>query len=103
METLRSILTDLALMKRTPMKRTLPFRAAVRSSWQNIVRGGYPIEEEGLPRYCPQRYHPTFINDKLNGHDVWQMTGKWQDNYEILAKLGFGDNSTVWLARDHCK
>ncbi|KAI9802702.1 MAG: hypothetical protein M1825_002724 [Sarcosagium campestre] len=46
------------------------------------------IEEETLPRYCPQHYYPVRLGETLN------------DRYLVVAKLGFGASSTVWLARD---
>lgn len=40
-------------------------------------------------RYRPGGLHPVHIDDRLDG-----------DRYKIVHKLGFGDSSTVWLARD---
>lgn len=53
-----------------------------------IIHTDDPIEEETLPRYCPQRYYPVHIGDTFN------------HRYLIIAKLGYGASSTVWLARD---
>ena len=39
--------------------------------------------------YCLGGLHPVHIDDLLDG-----------DRYKIVHKLGFGDSSTVWLARD---
>jgi hypothetical protein len=46
------------------------------------------IEEETLPRYCAQRYYPVHLGETFNG------------KYQVVAKLGYGASSTVWLARD---
>lgn len=47
-----------------------------------------PLEEQTLPRFHEKRYYPMKIGQTLN------------DQYRILTKLGYGANSTVWLARD---
>ena len=47
-----------------------------------------PIEEETLPRYCPQHYYPVHIGETFD------------NRFLIVAKLGYGASSTVWLARD---
>lgn len=48
----------------------------------------YLYEEETLPRYCPQHYYPVHIGETFN------------NRFLIVAKLGYGASSTVWLARD---
>lgn len=45
------------------------------------------IEEELLPDYAADDFYPVTIGDVYNG------------KYKIVAKLGFGRASTVWLAR----
>jgi hypothetical protein len=47
-----------------------------------------PIEEQTLPRYSPQRYYPVRLGESF------------KDKYLVIAKLGYGGSSTVWLARD---
>ncbi len=47
------------------------------------------IEEQTLPRYSQKQYYPVRIQQRLK-----------KDRYTILAKLGYGAYSTVWLARD---
>lgn len=47
-----------------------------------------PIEEETAPNYDPSDYYPVHINEFLHG------------KYQVVAKLGFRPNSTVWLCRD---
>ncbi|KAM5438051.1 hypothetical protein McanMca71_000516 [Microsporum canis] len=46
------------------------------------------IEEQSLPRYHERHYYPVKIGEVFNGQ------------YRIIAKLGYGAYSTVWLAWD---
>ena len=46
------------------------------------------IEEETLPSYRAEKYYPIRLGEVLDGRN------------QILAKLGFGVTSTVWLGRD---
>ncbi|KAI9042672.1 uncharacterized protein KD926_005278 [Aspergillus affinis] len=46
------------------------------------------VEEEELPDYRAERFYPVRLGEVL------------QNRYQIIAKLGFGTSSTVWLARD---
>ncbi|EEP77012.1 predicted protein [Uncinocarpus reesii 1704] len=46
------------------------------------------IEEQLLPRYHQRQYYPVKIGDTL------------KDQYRVIAKLGYGAYSTVWLAWD---
>lgn len=46
------------------------------------------IEEETLPTYQPHGYYPVQQGEILN------------ERYQVLAKLGYGVTSTVWLGRD---
>lgn len=50
---------------------------------------GRLIEEQALPFYHQKRYYPVRIGDTL------------KDRYRIIAKLGYGGYSTVWLAWDN--
>ena len=43
---------------------------------------------ESLENYRPGGFHPVVIGDIVH------------DRYRIINKLGFGSNSTIWLARD---
>lgn len=45
------------------------------------------VEEETLLDYRPQGFYPVRIGDVYN------------KKYKIVAKLGFGRSSTVWLAQ----
>lgn len=46
------------------------------------------IEEETLPTYNAEKYYPVRIGDVM------------VDRYQVVAKIGFGTTSTVWLGRD---
>lgn len=46
------------------------------------------IEEERGLMYTPFRYHPVRIGERFN------------QRYEVLGKLGWGQYSTIWLAKD---
>ncbi|KAF4958535.1 hypothetical protein FGADI_2335 [Fusarium gaditjirri] len=46
------------------------------------------VEEEKLPFYRRQDYYPMHIGQVI------------QENYQVVAKLGYGTTSTVWLSRD---
>ncbi|KAF2150081.1 protein kinase [Myriangium duriaei CBS 260.36] len=54
--------------------------------WPEIPRD-MRIEEETLPNYKAERFYPARIGETIK-------------NYRIIAKLGFGTGSTVWLCRD---
>ncbi|KLP09803.1 probable dis1-suppressing protein kinase dsk1 [Fusarium fujikuroi] len=47
-----------------------------------------PVEEEKTRNYSPERFYPIRLGQLLNGR------------YQMATKLGYGANSTVWLARD---
>ncbi|KAH0603880.1 uncharacterized protein H6S33_007539 [Morchella sextelata] len=47
-----------------------------------------PFPEEKIQRYCKGGYHPTILGDLF------------QKRYKVVRKLGYGPNSTVWLALD---
>ncbi|KAI9662922.1 MAG: hypothetical protein M1821_007969 [Bathelium mastoideum] len=66
--------------------RSRPPRIA-RQRYHNIADIG-PIEEQTLPRYDQKRYYPVKIGDIF------------KNRYRVIAKLGYGAQSTVWLAQD---
>lgn len=53
-----------------------------------VIPPEQPIEEERLPFYRPQDYYPMRIGEVI------------RERYQVVAKLGFGTSSTVWLCRD---
>jgi hypothetical protein len=46
------------------------------------------LDEETLPHYDPEEFYPVRIDEVF------------QQRYQVIGKLGFGANSTVWLCRD---
>lgn len=46
------------------------------------------VEEETLPTYDVKTYYPVRLGEVLDGR------------YQVVAKLGYGVTSTVWLGRD---
>ncbi|KAI9668896.1 MAG: hypothetical protein M1831_000966 [Alyxoria varia] len=62
-----------------------------RGSWKRpstVSRPRLAEFEEGVENYIPGGYHPRHKGDKFNGR------------YVVITKLGYGLDSTVWLARD---
>ena len=47
-----------------------------------------PVKEERVPCYDPKRFYLTYLGEVFNSR------------YQVATKLGYGTNSTVWLARD---
>jgi len=46
------------------------------------------VEEERLPGYKAEEYYPVHLGEVF------------VSRYQVLAKLGYGGGSTVWLCRD---
>ena len=61
---------------------------SVSANLSTILNTEDPIEEETLPRYLPQRYYPVHIGETFN------------NRFRVVAKLGYGSSSTIWLAQD---
>lgn len=53
-----------------------------------MLSTGDSVEEETLPRYCSRHFYPVRLGEIFD------------ERYEVVAKLGYGASSTVWLARD---
>lgn len=53
-----------------------------------ILPADIPIEEETIPGYDPKRFIPVNPGDILN------------NRYKVVAQVGYGSTSTVWLAQD---
>lgn len=47
-----------------------------------------PVEEETTPSYVSEKFYPVKLGEIFHAR------------YQVLAKLGFGTTSTVWLCRD---
>lgn len=54
----------------------------------SMITPNEPIEEEILPTYRADNYYPATIGQTVG------------DRYKIRGKLGFGTQSTTWLAQD---
>lgn len=53
-----------------------------------IIDSSIPVEEENLPLYNPRFFYPVRLGEVFD------------DRYQVVAKLGFGASSTVWLSHD---
>ncbi|PGH21432.1 hypothetical protein AJ80_03223 [Polytolypa hystricis UAMH7299] len=60
---------------------------ATQSPHQSLPRD-VKFEEEELPDYKPEDFYPVRLGDVL------------ESRYQVIAKLGFGVGSSVWLCRD---
>lgn len=54
----------------------------------DLIDRSEKVEEERLPSYNRDDYYPMRIGEVVNKH------------YQVVAKLGYGTSSTVWLCRD---
>ncbi|KAL2167291.1 hypothetical protein VTG60DRAFT_1450 [Thermothelomyces hinnuleus] len=64
-----------------------PPRVFPTSGFQ-IIDPSDKVEEEKLPFYERDEYYPMHMSEVIGGH------------YQVVAKLGYGTTSTVWLGRD---
>jgi serine/threonine-protein kinase SRPK3 len=58
------------------------------SSGYEAIDPSQRVEEERLPFYNREDYYPMRIGAVI------------KDRYQVVAKLGYGTSSTVWLCRD---
>ena len=65
----------------------LPPRAFQPAKFE-VIDPAQLVEEERLPFYNRDDYYPMRIGEIL------------KDRYQVVAKLGYGASSTVWLCRD---
>ncbi|EEQ31900.1 protein kinase domain-containing protein [Microsporum canis CBS 113480] len=77
-----------------PIAPSSPFLSSIRRylvqqpRWAHTEATQEAIEEQTLPSYYRKTYYPVRIGQIFN------------DRYRIIAKLGYGAYSTVWLAND---
>ncbi|RMD40678.1 hypothetical protein DV735_g4420, partial [Chaetothyriales sp. CBS 134920] len=64
------------------------FKQFFRDLFRKNERGRQTAEEERLPFYKREDYYPMRIGEVIQGR------------YQVVAKLGYGTGSTVWLSRD---
>jgi serine/threonine-protein kinase SRPK3 len=53
-----------------------------------MIDSSQMVEEERLPFYNRNDYYPMRIGEVI------------KDRYHVVAKLGYGTSSTVWLCHD---
>ena len=53
-----------------------------------VLPVGHEVEEETVPEYKAERFYPARLGEVF------------ASRYQVVAKLGFGTTSTVWLCRD---
>ena len=58
------------------------------SSGFEVIDPSQKVEEERLPFYSHDDYYPMRIGEVI------------KDRYQVVAKLGYGTSSTVWLCHD---
>lgn len=61
---------------------------AIRHHGFTTLDPAVKIEEEKMPAYEKGLFYPVTLGDVFNAR------------YQVLGKLGFGANSTVWFCRD---
>ena len=76
------------LTRTRPRIQQVPSLTFCRPNHAVAVAEGEAIEEQSLPRYHERHYYPVRIGDVF------------KDQYRVIAKLGYGAYSTVWLAWD---
>lgn len=57
------------------------------STRHELLPSNVLLEEENNPDYDPRRFYPARVGETI-------------EKYRIVSKLGWGTNSTVWLAKD---
>jgi serine/threonine-protein kinase SRPK3 len=65
-----------------------PPRPVVARSGFKTIDSAVKFEEERLPHYDKALFYPVRIGEIF------------EDRYQVLSKLGFGANATVWFCRD---
>jgi serine/threonine protein kinase len=58
------------------------------ASYEGAHRSDLIDEEDGSPNYDANKYYPACIGELI------------RNKYRLISKLGWGVNSTVWLAKD---
>lgn len=74
------------------MKSSSKAQASCPTALRNTLFDVLPlhdlVEEETVPNYDPSKFFPIHLGAVL------------RSRYRVVAKLGFGTSSTVWLCRD---
>lgn len=53
-----------------------------------IIDPSIKVEEESLSFYDPRMFYPVRLGEVF------------QERYQVVAKLGYGGHSTIWLCHD---
>ncbi|MCJ1259976.1 hypothetical protein MMC24_007816 [Lignoscripta atroalba] len=69
------------------IQRDSPLRRCLTSGPKSLGPDRF-VEEETLPDYDPEQFYPVHIDEVFH------------EQYQVIGKLGYGANSTVWLCRD---
>ena len=77
-----TITTAVAMSSSSRAPRVFP------TSGFQVIDPADKVEEEQLPFYNRDEYYPMRIGEVIGEH------------YQVVAKLGYGATSTVWLGRD---
>ena len=88
---LPTITTALAMSSSSHSQPVVAASQAVRAfptSGFQVIDPADKVEEEKLPFYNRDEYYPMRIGEVIGEH------------YQVVAKLGYGATSTVWLGRD---
>ncbi|KAG9694066.1 kinase-like protein, partial [Aureobasidium melanogenum] len=80
-------IADLDFFREDRQTRRVPFTSRA-TGYQNI-NGAIGFEEEAMPAFSQKLYLPVHLGDI------------YHNRYQIVTKLGYGSNSTVWLCLDH--
>ena len=73
---------------RTLSTRSASFRRVSPSSGFKVLSNFENLEEENWEWYNPSLFYPVHIGEVF------------QEQYQVLGKLGYGSRSTAWLCRD---
>jgi hypothetical protein len=71
-----------------PLDCSVPASLGVSVDWFRSHRPVPIVEEDKLPHYDRSEYHPMRIVEIF------------KDPYQVVAKVGYGGTSTVWLSYD---
>ncbi|KAL8735011.1 MAG: hypothetical protein Q9166_001136 [cf. Caloplaca sp. 2 TL-2023] len=87
-QTLVDVMASTKTWARFLLRRLWPSETPPLLSTPSRIPAHVLVEEECLPRYDPSHFFPVRLGMSIN------------DRYQIISKLGYGSQSTVWLVRD---
>jgi len=77
-----------SLLHSQPIAATPQAPRVFPTSGFQVIDPSDKVEEEKLPLYVRDEYYPMQLGQVIGEH------------YQVVAKLGYGVTSTVWLGRD---